>query len=60
MDHDRKIIKVDTWKFDSQKEINKLLADGWEIVQIRNKDQENGHNSSQANSQTLFYELRKK
>lgn len=60
MHHDKKVIRVDSWRPESQAEVSKLLNEGWEVVDIKNEEHETCHNPGVGSNQTLFYELQKK
>lgn len=56
---EKKVIRVDSWRPESRGELNELLAQGWEIVDVKNENHETCHNPAVGSDQTLFYELEK-
>lgn len=60
MAEERKTVKVDGMRPESRQEVTKLLDEGWEIVDVKDANQESCHDPSVGSNETVYYELRKK
>lgn len=57
--HETIKVRVDSWRPESQQEVNKLLADGWEVVDVEREKHESCHESTISSNETVFYILKK-
>ncbi|MDN5293205.1 MAG: hypothetical protein PWQ91_1322 [Eubacteriales bacterium] len=50
-------IRVEPWRPETEQEVQKLLADGWEIQEIAVEEHHSCHDSLSTGARTMIYTL---